>query len=719
MLKKKEPKEKVVKEKKIKIKTPKEKKIKEKDAEEVLEREPKNRKFSIGLLFLVILLICSIACSGYFIYQLLLLDGIENLIRYIVVGIIALIDLIFIIKLFLVKKNRKQKKKKHIGYGIVMFLFAGVCFVGGFVINYLYSKVANINKDLVTYSSSLLVMADDKANKIEDIVDYEIGILVDEKSPEGYIIPQEVIKEYTLHDTNVIKSYDNYSSMLVDMYAGELNAVFITSSYVDLYSDITGYEDIATDTKVIIVKEKEMKKSETSEIEVASTKKTVTEPFTILLMGIDSTAEVLSKNAVANGDTLILITFNPKTLNATMLSIPRDSYVPIACWANKAENKITHAAGYGNDCMINTIQNYFGVTIDYYAKINFKGLVKLVDAVGGVEVDVPKRLCTDNSDRWATVCIEAGRQTLNGEQALVFARNRKSLANGDFGRAQHQQEIIMALINKMKTITKVSQFTAILDTVSNSLDTNLTTKQILEFYNIGKDIIKKSSNAEQSNLINIQQLYLYGNSQMIYDEGMRRVLYNYVPNTSSKADIVQAMKENLELVGHNDIKTFSFSINTTYEKAVIGQGPYKTGSGLYSLLPSFIGWAPSAAKAKAQGLGLTVVFLDKDGTVADSEEGIVIEQNYPEGKRMDKIGGPLYLTLSGPEKTEDPEKDDDKTDNDSDGPTNDNTDSGNSEESDNTENGGTGENTDAGNSENTNTSDTPPSVDDNTTEDAS
>ena len=152
--------------------------------------------------------------------------------------------------------------------------------------------------------------------------------------------------------------------------------------------------------------------------------------------------------------------------------------------------------------MISTIHDYFDVNIDYYAKINFKGLVKLVDAVGGVEVDVPKVLCTDDSSRGDEICIQPGHQTLNGEQALVYARNRKQLANGDFGRAEHQQEIIMALINKIKTINDVSTFIDILNTVSNSMDTNLTTKQILSFYNVGKDILKKSVTTDTSNLIN-------------------------------------------------------------------------------------------------------------------------------------------------------------------------------------------------------------------------
>ena len=394
-----------------------------------------------------------------------------------------------------------------------------------------------------------------------------------------------------------------------------------------------------------------MKKAATSKIETASSGKDVRDPFTILLMGIDSTDEVLSKNAIANGDTLILITFNPKTLNATMLSIPRDSYVPISCWSGKPENKITHAAAYGNDCMINTIQDYFDTDINYYAKINFKGLVKLVNAVGGVEVDVEKRLCTDDSSREGMVCIEEGHQVLNGEQALVYARNRKALANGDFGRAQHQQEIVMALINKMKSITDVSKFMDILNTISNSLDTNLTTKQILSFYDIGKDIIKRSLSSDEADLVSIQQLFLDGTGQMIYDERAKMVLWDYVPNKSSRKDIIQAMKENLELAEHKNIKEFSFSINKPYVKTVIGEGPYSS-SFAYSLLPNFVGLSESQARSTASKYGVSVSFIGSGG--------YVVSQNYPEKKRVDLIRGSVTLTLSsGSKKYKDDDEDDD------------------------------------------------------------
>ena len=610
---------------------------------ETMEKKPKLK------IILSIFLVIAVLTSAFAIYEIFLLSSIETVIRYIIIGILILIDVVLYIKVRVASKKRKKKHRKRIGLISFMIIYSLVCFAVGLVIAYVYGRLDSINKGYVTYTSDLVVMSDNAAKDVDDVKDYTIGILKDKDSPDGYIIPQEIIKENNLDDDNELKKYDDYSTMLVDLYAGEVDAIFITDNYVDMFSGITGYEDVKTDTRIILSKDKKMKKADTSDQELASSGKSLEEPFTILLMGIDSTDEVLEKNAIANGDTLILITFNPKTLNATMLSIPRDSYVPIACWSDKAENKITHAAGYGTDCMMNTIEEYFGINIDYYAKINFKGLVKLVDAVGGVDVNVnaSQTLCTDDSSRGGEVCINPGPQTLNGEQALVYARNRKQLANGDFGRGQHQQEIVMALLDKMKGITKVSSFMDILNTVSNSLDTNLTTKQILSFYNILKDILKRSASADDSNIINIQQLYLQGTGEMIYDERMRMVLYNYVPNEQSKKDIIRAMKENLELADHKPIKKFSFSINEPYEKEVIGYGPYKA-TDTYALLPDFTGDSQEQARATARRLGISVTFVGGDG--------YVIDQEYPAGKRIDKIRGSVTLTLGGNTQDEEEEE---------------------------------------------------------------
>lgn len=547
---------------------------------EVLEEgsnKKKRRKISsvVALIFFLI----SLLSSGFLIYNIFKLDGVEDLIRYIAMGILLFIDLILLIKMRMIWKDKPRKKKKpskRIGFITFLIIYSIVCFSVGYVISYLYGTINNMNKKYVTYSSSLVVLKDKEVEKVSDVKDFKIGILKDPSSPEGYIIPKEVIKDENLKDENQVVKYESYTEMISDLYTSDIDAIFLSTDYPAIYGNMAGYENIKDETKIIISKEKKMLKSETSKSETESTGKSVKEPFTILLMGIDSTDEVLTKNAVANGDSLILITFNPKTLNATMLSIPRDSYVPIACWPSKDENKITHAAAYGNDCMINTIEDFFDVNIDYYAKINFKGLVKLVDALGGIDVDVPQDLCTDNSNREVEICIHEGRQHLNGEEALVLSRNRKQLVNGDFGRGLNQQLVIQAMLEKIKSLRSVNQFTNVLNTVSNSLDTNLTTKQILSFYSIAKDIAKIGLSNHHSNIINIQQLYLEGASAMIYDKRMRMDLYNYVPNTYSKNDIIKAMKMNLGLASHKITKTFSFSINEPYEKKVIGEGPYQS-----------------------------------------------------------------------------------------------------------------------------------------------
>ena len=107
----------------------------------------------------------------------------------------------------------------------------------------------------------------------------------------------------------------------------------------------------------------------------------------MLLLGVDSEYDGLANNAAFNGDSIMLLTFNPKTLSATVFSIPRDTYVPIACNNNK-QNKINSAAAYGTKCMINTIENLTDITIDYFVKINFKGVVNLVDALDGIDVNI-------------------------------------------------------------------------------------------------------------------------------------------------------------------------------------------------------------------------------------------------------------------------------------------------------------------------------------------
>ena len=597
------------------------------------KEEKKNKKCRLWLAILSIIVILS---SLFAIYNILLLGPIEEVVRYIVIGVFVVFDIIIIFKVRS-KRRHKEKKARLLTFLLILYLILN-CAISGLIM-YAYGTLSSINRDYVTYSSSLIVKSDSEIQDVNDLSDNKIGILSDESSPEGNIIPNEVIDENNLKDDNEIVEYDDYFTAMADLYDGEVEAIFVPTDYPSMFTSMETYANISEETNVILTKEKEMKKASTSDRENSSAGKSVTEPFTILLMGVDSAEEGLSKNTVANGDSLILITFNPNTLNATMLSIPRDSYVPIACWSGTPENKITHAAAYGTDCMMSTIENYFDVTIDYYAKINFKGLVTLVDTLGGITVEVPQDLCTDNSNREGEVCINEGLQTLNGEQALVLARNRKQLAAGDLDRGLNQQLVIQGILNKVKDMKSINQVMDVLNTVTNNLDTNFTEQQILSFYDIAKDIMNNALQKDDADLINIEQLYLDGTGQMIYDERSRMVLWDYVPNTKSRDDIVEAMKINLGEKEPDMVKEFSFSINDPdYEKTITGTGPYKTAF-TYDLLADFTGDSESQARSWCNAHGVNVSFRGSGG--------YVVSQSLPANKRIDLISGSLVLTLSG------------------------------------------------------------------------
>lgn len=566
-------------------------------------------------------------------YSILLISGVETELRYIGIGILLLINLIVI---FLLRKIIKKKKtSRYIIYFIILLILTvGQATLGYFVFK-TYSSINNINKDKITYSTSLVVRTDSKIEELKDLKDKKIGILNDKSDIDNHVLGMQLIKNEKLNDNNTIVDYDDLSSLISDLYKKKVDAIIVSSNYVTMFKSIETYSKIEEETKVIKSLEKTYKKSEISKITgeddtTLNQNSSIKEPFTLLLMGVDATGDKLNKNATGNGDSLMLITFNPKTLNATMLSIPRDSYVYIPNMGK--ENKITHAAWGGTNHMIRTIENFTDVKINYYMKINFRGVVKLVNALGGVYIDVPTDMCTSDSNRSGTICLKKGYQKLNGEQALSFARNRYAFATGDLQRGTNQQIVVQAMLNELKNIKSASQALNILDTVSESMDTNFTTKQLLSFYDIFKTVLETSSN--DSNLINVQQLYLAGSSQNIYDERTGLVLYNYIPNQSSLNKIKDAMKKNLSTSTKTMTKEMDFDIEDKFEMTTIG----KTGlsaTKLYTLLPNFVGKNIDYAKSWLNSNGITDIKIEYEES--DKADGTILTQSLPEAKRVDYI----------------------------------------------------------------------------------
>lgn len=516
---------------------------------------------------------------GLLVANLLSLTGIETVIRIIVITLFALYGLIYTI--FGLVTLFKNKKIIFTILTIFTILFGIVFSVVSYYIDFIYSKIENlVTSETSTYTTVLLSL-----KETEFTNDSIIGMISDDTDRTGYLLPLELIQKENIQ--NEITYYDNYTELLNALYNKEVDAIFVNKDYAILYGGEQKFSNIANETTVIKEYSKEMK---TEESELLASTKSLTEPFTVLVLGVDSeSTNGLDANAAFNGDTLMLITFNPKTLTATMLSLPRDTYVPIYNSSNRniGYNKINSSAAYGTASTVNTIENLTGIEIDYFVKVNFQGVIDLVNALGGIDVDVEQpdydyyvsqygegRLCESNSLRDTTnlVCMNTGFQHLNGEQALAYARNRYGFLEGDIARNRHQQQVIEAIAKKLVQTSSFSDFENLLDTISNNIATNMKTSQILSFYQSIKGMLSRALNGEE--FISIQKLQL---TYFTFDNQYGLSCVGYYQGSLEK--VVETMEENLGLKDISTVKTFSYDYSEDYEQTsdIIGKGIYSGG----------------------------------------------------------------------------------------------------------------------------------------------
>lgn len=582
-----------------------------------------------------------LATFGYFVYNLLHLKGIETVLRTIVIiffGIWFLVYVFLGLISILAKKN-----KTFIILTIVTILFSPVFGIASHYINKVYGALETINHNVITYTTNLIALKDTNFNSSSIM-----GMIETEEDIEGNQLAKKLIKKEKLE--NEVKYYEDYHSMILDLYEGNIDACFVSGNYAITFENEKFEEDsedevpLADRVKVIYEYSEDRENEDNTLLSSSNTKK-ITEPFTMLVMGVDSEDDGLKANQAFNGDTLIMITFNPKTLTATMFSLPRDLYVPIACNGNRYA-KINSSAAYGSTCVINTIKNLTGIDIDYYLKMNFKGVVDLVDALGGVTVDVEEpdfknnfgidcggKVCEQNSDRAfgkSTVYIDTGVQTLNGEQALAYARCRHLYAMSDIARNQHQQDIIVAMAQKMKTLRSITDFENILDAVSKNIETNMTPEQILSFYNVGKGILTNSN----SEALSIKKTYLAYYNITVWRGYNASSLGYYQASLDAITDL---MKVNLGLKEEKVIKTFEIYYDEDYETPLVGMG--LTGGEKLDTLPNFIGFDKDYVDNWCSSHSLNCYF---EGTDSDLEYGQIIEQSAMENELLKSLSSVTF-----------------------------------------------------------------------------
>ncbi|MBU8905977.1 LCP family glycopolymer transferase [Desertibacillus haloalkaliphilus] len=201
--------------------------------------------------------------------------------------------------------------------------------------------------------------------------------------------------------------------------------------------------------------------------------------ISVLFLGVDDRDGDLSGRT----DAMILATFNKEESSIKMTSIPRDTRVEIPGRSNK--DKINHAHAFGGlDLAVETVESLFDIPVDYYVKLNFQAFIEIVDALDGVEVDVPFGFTEmDSYDNFDAITIEEGLQTLDGEEALAYARMRKSDPRGDIGRGERQQQIIKGIINKGASLSSISSYGDVLDSIENHISMNLSFGNLISLHN--------------------------------------------------------------------------------------------------------------------------------------------------------------------------------------------------------------------------------------------
>ncbi|RKQ34305.1 LCP family protein [Oceanobacillus halophilus] len=220
--------------------------------------------------------------------------------------------------------------------------------------------------------------------------------------------------------------------------------------------------------------------------EKSDLRETIVDPtednVSVLIMGVDA-SNVRNNAESSRTDTLMVATLNKIDNSVKLVSIPRDSlvYIPEVGY----ETKINHAHAYGGTkATIDTVENLLEIPIDYYVKLNFEAFIDVVDAIGGINVEVPYELYEQNSkDKARAIHLLPGEQELDGEEALALARTRK--LDNDIERGKRQQEIIKAVVQKSVSVNSILNMDDVIEAVGSNMTTNMTFSEMKSFVSYG------------------------------------------------------------------------------------------------------------------------------------------------------------------------------------------------------------------------------------------
>lgn len=429
------------------------------------------------------------------------------------------------------------------------------------------TQYEDVTTSLVSYNTKTFT-------KIEDVKGKKLGYIENDSIQEGNILIKEELSSKKIDVTFV--GYKNYTEMILALFNKEIDVAPLPEDYYAMFISNDGYEEYLDKTEAFYSFTKKVK----YEGQDSSTKDISKEPFTVLLIG----------NADNLADTIILATFNPQTMTATMTSIARDSFVPIACYNNKSSDKITHSRVVNRQCTIDTVEDLLDVEVDYFVEVNFQAVVDIVDALGGLYLNSPVEFVGQDAGSVRgnyTVWVGEGWQTMDGLQALAFARERHNMPNGDMDRQVHQQEVISATIAKLMDTKDITKLVSVIDAAGKNVKTNIPLSQMT---NLAQYMISKMNNSaiDSSYLLQIKNSRISGYFSWDYNEQLELPLSIYKPYQSALNDAKKLIYDNLEKdYIPNNLKSFTFNIESPYATPIFVKEYYDEKE-IHEPLPDFM-----------------------------------------------------------------------------------------------------------------------------------
>lgn len=413
--------------------------------------DKKNNKITkiTGYLFMIIFIVL----SGVLIFQVFKFNILPT--KYIAVLVAILLLLIGALGYVQLAK-RMSNMNKILGQVMTLIL----CVLLGFG-NY-YFHVADATFDNLTDNKSVntvsvIVLNESKASSITDLKTGTFG-----RSEAGtQTVMTKALADITDEVGKTIspEAYDSTEELGNDLLSGKIDAIVLDESMRSFFTDI--FDNFDKTTKVIWTNDYE-KEAEVNTKNVAVT----SQAFNLYITGMDTYGPVETEG---RSDVNLVLTVNPTTHEILMTSIPRDYYIPQTCQNNQAD-KLTHTGVWGVSCTLSSVENYFDIDLNYYARVNFTGIWDIIDAIGGVDIDNPYEFTGEAGN----FHFEKGKIHLSGEQALCYARERKSFLADDSVRIKNQERVLEGIIQKAISPAILMRYTSIMDAVGNALQTNMT-----------------------------------------------------------------------------------------------------------------------------------------------------------------------------------------------------------------------------------------------------